>query len=56
VELQADVSFNEIIAAFAYAMATSEQILLKAYDLRKPEDKRKPVDQLMLQMVEKFTQ
>ena len=56
VGLQSDASFDEIIAALAYAMATSEQILLKFYDRRKPEDKRKPVDQLMLQMVEKFTQ
>jgi hypothetical protein len=56
VGLQADATFDEIIAALAYAMATSEQILPKFYDRRKPEDKRKPVDQLMLQVAEKFTQ
>jgi hypothetical protein len=56
VGLQADASFSEIIAALAYAMATSQQMLLQAYDCRKPKDKRKPVDQLMLQLVARFTQ
>jgi len=54
--IQADASFSEIIPAFAYAMATSQQMLQTVYDCRKPKDKRKPVDQLMLQLVERFTQ
>lgn len=52
--IKPDSSSEQIVAALAYAMATSEKMLLEVYDRRQPKNKRKFVDRVMLQVVEKF--
>jgi hypothetical protein len=53
-EVLSNLSHTKIISALAYAMATSVEMLLKVYDRRRPDDKRKAVEKVMEAVVQKL--